>query len=384
MTRTAILACMNSQGSSQRDMRAQVTPAVAQLRPYVAGPRLADIFGDMAPEQITLLHANECPDGPFPEVITAVSAALSGLNRYPDQDCAELRALLSAQLAVPPESLMFGNGSCELLKLLAEGFVEPGGHVVHPDPSFVMYGILATQRQARVSPVPLRNHCNDLEAMAAACTPSTRLGIVCNPNNPTGTYLAPAALRAFLEAVPEETLVVLDEAYGEFVTSPLWEDTSGWVERYPNLVVLRTFSKIYGLAGLRVGYGIAHPEVVQAVDRLRQPYNVGTVAQVAAAESLRHPGLVEARRRRTERERDRLSQALDRLGRRRTDSQANFVFLNIEGMSVPGEEVPRSLLSRGVMTRSGYFMGCPGWMRVTIGSVEENNTFLEVLGSLAS
>jgi len=350
----------------------------------VAGPRPGDAFEGVAPEEIVLLHANEYPEGPFPEVIAAVSAALSGLNRYPDQDCSELRALLSTQLAVSPGSLMFGNGSCELLKLLSEGFVEPGGHIVYPQPSFVMYGILATQRQGRVSAVPLRDHCHDLEAMSSALTPSTRMVIVCNPNNPTGTYLAPPALRAFLEAAPKQTLVVLDEAYGEFVTSPLWEDTSRWVERFPNLVVLRTFSKIYGLAGLRVGYGIAHPEVAQAVDRLRQPYNVGTVAQVAAAESLRHPNLMEARRLHTRRERERLSQELDGLGRRITDSQANFVFLNIEGMSVPGEEVPRLLLSRGVMTRSGYFMGCPGWMRVTIGSVEENNTFLEALGSLAS
>ena len=365
-------------------MRVQVTPAVAQLRPYVAGPRLEEIFEGITPERIVLLHANECPDGPFPEVMAAMSAALSGLNRYPDQDCSELRTLLSEQLAVPPQCLMFGNGSCELLQLLSEGFVEPGGHLVYPDPSFVVFGILATRRQARVSPIPLRDHHNDLEAMSVALTPSTRLAIVCNPNNPTGTYVPPAALRALLEAAPPETLIVLDEAYGEFVTSPLWEDTATWVERFPNLVVLRTFSKIYGLAGLRVGYGIAHPEVVQAVDRLRQPYNVGAVAQVAAAESLRHPGLVEARRRRTQQERDRLSRELDRLGRLHTDSQANFVFLNIEGMSVPGEEVPRSLLSRGVMTRSGYFMGCPGWMRVTIGSVEENDTFLEVLGSLAS
>lgn len=362
----------------------KTTPAVERLKPYLAGPKLQDILRDFSLEEIVLLHANECPEGPFPEVVAAIGRALPGLNRYPDPDCVELRLLLSRQLGVPPENLMFGNGSCELLKFLAEGFVGPGEGIVYPHPSFVMYGILAAQRQARVTPVPLRQHFNDLEAMAAAVSVDTRLAIVCNPNNPTGTYHAPAALRRFLDSVPQSALVVLDEAYGEFVTAAEWEDCAGWVQDYPNLVVLRTFSKIYGLAGLRIGYGIAQPDVVQAVDRLRQPYNVNALAQVAAAESLRHPHQVIARRLHVKSERERLHSALAPLGVRHTDSQANFIFLNIEGMSVPGEEVPRSLLSRGVMTRSGYFMDCPGWMRVTIGSVEEDDAFLDAFASLAS
>ncbi len=360
----------------------QVTAAVQQLKPYVAGPRLEDVCRAHGVSDMALLHANECPEGPFPEVLQAMEAALPRLNRYPDQDCRGLRSELSTHLRVDPACLVFGNGSCELLKLLSEAYVSPGDHLLFPHPSFVVYGLVGVQRQATLGKVPLRDHVVDLEAMAAAATEDTSMAIVPNPNNPTGTYHGPDELRRFLSTMPPNVLVVLDEAYVEYVTAH-HQDTSSWISEFPNLVILRTFSKIYGLAGLRVGYGIAHASVVQAIDKLRQPYNVNTLAQVAASEALRHPNRMHARREHVARERERVAQALSRMGRAYVPSQANFLLVNVEGLSVPGEEVPRLLLARGVMTRSGYFMDCPGWVRVTLGTVEENDRFLEAFAILS-
>ncbi|NLE74803.1 MAG: histidinol-phosphate transaminase [Actinobacteria bacterium] len=360
----------------------QATAAVEQLKPYVAGPRLRDVCSDHGVADMAFLHANECPDGPFPEVVAAVAEALPRLNRYPDQDCSALRAILVDTLGVTPNQLMFGNGSCELLKLLAEAYVSPGEHVVFPSPSFVVYRHLGMQRQAVLKPVPLKEYGIDLQAMVAVVDAQTRMVVVCNPNNPTGSYVSTSALKLFVSGLPSTTLVVLDEAYVEYVTEPAHEDTTSWVVEFPNLVVLRTFSKIYGLAGLRVGYGVANADIVQAIDRLRQPYNVSALAQVAATEALRHPGQVAARRDHVARERERMATALERMGREYVPSQANFLFLNVEGLPMPGEEVPRLLLARGVMTRSGYFMDCPGWVRVSIGTVAENDRFLAALAAL--
>ena len=217
-------------------------------------------------------------------------------------------------LNVPEDYLVFGNGSCELLMLLGEAFLSPENHAVFPHPSFVMYRSIALAHGAPFTAVPLPELEYDLEAMLAAVTEDTSLLIICNPNNPTGSYVEPGVLRAFLRRVPEDTVVVLDEAYGEFVTSPAREDSTAWVVDHPNLVVLRTFSKIYGLAGLRLGYGIAHPEVIQALDKLRQPFNVDSLAQIAAVEALRHPELMDQRRELVATERHRMARSLAKHG----------------------------------------------------------------------
>ncbi len=309
-------------------------------------------------------------------------AALDGLNRYPDGGCADLRGLLSQRLDVPEECLVFGNGSCELLMLLGQAFLSPENHVVFPQPSFVMYRAIALANGAPFTAQPLPALDYDLEAMLGAVGESTSLLIICNPNNPTGSYVEPQALRPFLRKVPSDTVVVLDEAYGEFVTSPAWEDAASWVADHPNLVVLRTFSKIYGLAGLRLGYGIAHPDVVQALDKLRQPFNVDSLAQVAAAEALRHPQLIRKRRELLAGERDRMAQALGQMGIGYKPSEANFLLVDVTALSTPGPEVAQYLLENGVMTRSGYAMECPGWIRVTIGEAGENDLFLSLMREL--
>jgi len=360
----------------------RLNPFLERLTPYRAGPPVADIRARYQLERVAQLSANESPYGPFPEVIEAMRSALDGLNRYPDGGCGRLRDLLAQRLGVNGDCLVFGNGSCELLMLLGGAFLSPQHHAVFPHPSFVMYRSIALAHGCPFSPVALPELDYDLEAMLAAVRANTSLLIICNPNNPTGSHLDGEALRPFLRRVPADTVVVLDEAYGEFVSLPGQEDPVNWLADHPNLVILRTFSKIYGLAGLRVGYGIAHPEVVQALDKLRQPFNVDSLAQVAAVESLRHPERVEERRRLVAGERDRVARSLELMGIRYHPSQGNFLLVDVIRLGIPGPEVAQALLEKGVMTRSGYAMECPGWIRVTMGEVEENDLFLSVIERL--
>jgi histidinol-phosphate aminotransferase len=360
----------------------RLNPVLEKLTAYKAGPSLVEIKARYQVDHITEMAANEVPWGPFPEVVDAVKAAVGTLNRYPDGACAELGSLLAEQLGVVPGALCFGNGSCELIMLLGQALLGPDSHAVFPHPSFVMYQSVVASHGGPFDAVPLKGLAHDLDAMLGAIREDTSLVIICNPNNPTGSYIEPAALRAFLEQVPKDTVVALDEAYGEFVTSPLREETARWVEALPNLVVLRTFSKIYGLAGLRIGYAIADPSLIRALDKIRQPFNVDSLAQVAATESLRHPERVEGRREVISSERQRLTTLLDELGIQCHAGEANFLLVDVTGLGVPGPEVGQALLTRGILTRSGYAMGCPGWIRVTIGEAEEGDRFVSAMREL--
>jgi histidinol-phosphate aminotransferase len=222
----------------------------------------------------------------------------------------------------------------------------------------------------------------DLEAMLAAVTDETTLLVLCNPNNPTGSHLGAAELHGFLERVPSHVVVVLDEAYCEFVTPAKQVDSLAWLDEFPNLIVLRTFSKIFGLAGLRVGYGIADPQVVQALDKVRQPFNVDSLAQVAAATSLRLPDRIAERQHMVASERTRVQARLTEMGVAWHPSEANFALVDVTDLGMPGTEVAQALLEKGVLTRSGYAMECPGWIRVTIGEAAENDMFLEALAAI--
>jgi histidinol-phosphate aminotransferase len=360
----------------------RLNPVLEKLTPYRAGPPLEDIRRRYHLEQVSRLSANESPWGPFPEVVEAMKGALGGLNRYPDGGCNELRALLAERLDIGEERLVFGNGSCELLMLLGEVFLGPGRHAVLPHPSFVIYRHIALARDASFTLVELPGLDYDLQAMLAAVRDDTTLLIICNPNNPTGSHVEERALLAFLRRVPSDVVVVLDEAYGEFVTSQKQVDSVRLLGEFRNLIILRTFSKIFGLAGLRVGYGLANPEVVQALDKVRQPFNVDSLAQVAAAASLRLPGRMEQRHRMVAEERKRIEARLDELGVGHHPTEANFLLVDVTRLGIPGPEVAQALLEKGVLTRSGYAMECPGWIRVTIGEAAENDMFLDELAQL--
>jgi histidinol-phosphate aminotransferase len=328
--------------------------------------------------ELVKLASNETPWPPHPDVLEAVEAELTGLNRYPDPSNSLLRRRISERTGVPVERVAVGNGSCEILLAAGEAMLEPGAEIVYSWPSFSMYPHLAAMSGATAITVPPDEHgVHDLDAMAREVTAATRIVIVCNPNNPTATAVAPAAIDAFVGALPRHVAVILDEAYVEFSTLQDPDESLDLLARHPNLVVLRTFSKVYGLCGLRAGYALGSEEFRLAVDRVRQPFSVNALAQAAAAEAMRHQDEVERRVERTAVERMHVETELEARGLAATDSQANFSWVSL-GDRDDGDVV-RGLEERGVIVRAGTALGQAGWMRVTYGTRRENDLFLAAL-----
>ena len=363
---------------SRRDgVPMRLNPVLEKLTPYRAGPPLAEIRGRYQLERVARLSANERPWGPFPEVIEAMKGALDGLNRYPDGAAASCGACWPSSLNVAENPAHVRQRFLRAADAAGRGLSRSGAargvaaSLVRHVPRYRSRARSLLHRGA------LPDLDYDLEAMLAAVQEDTSLLIICNPNNPTGSYVQGNELRAFLESVPADVGVVLDEAYGEFVTARPSRRTRspGW-PTFPNLVILRTFSKIYGLAGLRVGYGIADPQLVQALDKVtaalqRRLPGPGGRGRVAAL-----PARVEERRQDGRRREGNAGERLDALGVACHPSEANFLLVDVTRLGDPGPEVAQALLERGILTRSGYAMDCPGWIRVTIGEAEENDMFL--------
>ncbi|HEY1358095.1 MAG TPA: histidinol-phosphate transaminase [Thermoleophilaceae bacterium] len=331
--------------------------------------------------ELVKLASNETPWGPPPEVVGAAEKALQGLNRYPDPEKSLLRRRIAERCDVSPGMVSVGNGSCEILLAAAEAMLEPGAELIYAWPSFSMYPQLASMTGAGAITVPLdAEGRHDLEAMAREVTAATRMLIVCNPNNPTATALPPAEIDAFVAGLPRHVAVIVDEAYVEFSTVQDPDESLDLVRRHPNLIVLRTFSKVYGLCGLRAGYGIGPESFRLAVDRVRQPFSVNALAQAAAAEALLHQDEVERRVERTAIERLHVESELEERGLESTDSQANFSWFSLGDRDEA--EVMRGLAERGVIVRAGTALGQPGWIRVTYGTRQENDRFLAALDEL--
>jgi histidinol-phosphate aminotransferase len=331
--------------------------------------------------ELVKLASNETPFAPHPQVLEAVESQLRTLNRYPDPSKATLRRRLSERTGVRPERIAIGNGSCELLLSAAEAMLEPGAEVVYAWPSFSIYPHLAAMSGARAIEVPLNEaQEHDLDAMAKEVTAATRMVIVCNPNNPTATGLPPAAIDEFLKAVPRNVAVFLDEAYVEFCTTQDPDDSLDLLKRHPNLILLRTFSKVYGLCGLRVGYSLGSEEFRLAVDRVRQPFSVNALALAAATEALNHVDEVERRVEQTAIERVHVETELEERGLETSDSQANFSWVSLGDRDE--DEIVDGLAKQGVIVRAGKALGQEGWMRVTYGTRHENDRFLAALDQL--
>jgi histidinol-phosphate aminotransferase len=324
------------------------------------------------------LASNETPWPPRPEVLEAVEAQLRNLNRYPDPEKSLLRRRISERTGVPAARVAVGNGSCEILLAAADAMLEPGAEVVYAWPSFSIYPHLAAMAGARAITVPLNDAGeHDLEAMAREVTVATRIVIVCNPNNPSATALPPAAIDAFTAELPRHVAVLLDEAYVEFSTLQDPDESIDLLERHPNLVLLRTFSKVYGLCGLRAGYALGSEEFRLAVDRVRQPFSVNALAQAAASEALTHVDEVERRVEQTAIERLHVESELAERGLESTDSQANFSWVSLGDRDE--DEVVQGLANRGVIVRAGKALGEEGRLRVTFGTRRENDRFLAAL-----
>ena len=349
---------------------------------YSAGADSADAAAQEA-ASVAMLASNESPFPPVQAVVEAVQRAAGEVNRYPDPSARALRRALSERYDHPLSGIAVGNGSCEILLAAAEALLESWGEIVFAWPSFSMYPHLSAATDAKERTVPLTgSYAHDLDAMASRITEHTRLVLVCNPNNPTGTYIPADDIGAFLERVPPGVLVILDEAYIEFVTSEDPDSSLDLLRRFKNLVVLRTFSKAYGLAGLRVGYALGSEEFRAAVDRVRQPFAVNHLAQTAATEALRHQDDVVRRVEWNTVERLWMEEELRELGLEVADSQANFCWVALG--DTPEPHVVAALTRAGVAVRPGGGLGGAGHLRVTYGTRAENERFIDALrGALA-
>ena len=356
----------------------RIRPAVRALRPYEPGKPIEEVQRELGLDHIVKLASNEYPEGPFPEVVEALRGELKELHRYPDATWHELLDVVTSVYPIGRDEILFGNGANEILELIVHLVAKEGDEVVYAHPSFPIYGLLAQSHFDMGVSVPLTaDHRHDLDAMADAITPRTRVVFVCNPNNPTGTYVSEDELVRFLGRVPEDVLVVMDEAYVEFTTAEDFPDFFRLRERFVNLVSVRSFSKVYSIAALRIGYAIGHPEVIGMLQRVRQPFNVNRLAQKAAATALRRQDLVAERRATNRRRLDALGKGLEERGCRVVPSQTNFHLA-----FTPNEttEVFPALLREGVIVRPMHRFGLgEGSFRVNTGTDEENAAFLRAL-----
>jgi histidinol-phosphate aminotransferase len=325
------------------------------------------------------LASNETPWPPHPAVLDAIRAHVEDLNRYPDPEGTLLRNRLADRYDGRPERIVLGNGSCDILLGAAQAMLEPGAEIVYAWPSFSMYPHLSAMTGARAVAVPLDEAGrHDLEAMLREITVATRMCIVCNPNNPTATALPLKEIADFIGQVPRHVCVVVDEAYVEFNTLQDPDESLAMLDRHPNLVILRTFSKIYGLCGLRVGYALCSESFRDAIDRIRQPFSVNALAQAAASEALLHQDEVARRVERTAIERVHMEAELADRGLRTTESQANFCWVAVD----EEEAVLTGLEELGVIVRGGAALGESGHLRVTFGTRAENERFLAAMDAV--
>jgi histidinol-phosphate aminotransferase len=364
------------------DLAALAVPGVRALRPYEPGKPISELERDYGVRDAVKLASNENPLGPSPRALEAARNCLAELLRYPDGNGFELKAALARHHGIAAECITLGNGSNDVLDLIARAFLAPGHEAVFSEHAFAVYPIVtcAVGAQARVAKAA-PGYGHDLEAMHALVGECTRVVFVANPNNPTGTWLHAGALEAFVASLPQHTVVVVDEAYFEYVAEPEYPDTSTWIGRYPNLIVTRTFSKAHGLAGLRVGYSLSHPDVADLLNRVRQPFNVNSIAQAAAAAALADSGHVARTVALNRAGLEQLEAGLHRLGLAFIPSVGNFLCVDVGGPAGPAYE---ALLREGVIVRPIGAYGLPNHLRVTVGTADENERFLGALGRVAA
>jgi histidinol-phosphate aminotransferase len=355
-------------------MPSLVTPTIEKIRPYEAGKPIEELTRELGVKDAIKLASNENPFGPSPKAVEAMQHVLAESHRYPDASAFRLRERLAQKLGVSVEEVIQGNGSNELLELIVRTFTTPSHHIVFATPSFVVYELAALAHGVPYTAVPLSDDTHDLQRMAEAVTADTRVMFIANPNNPTGTHVSRRAVERLLREVREDVIIAVDEAYFEYADAPDFPDCVALRGLRERLVVLRTFSKIYGLAALRVGYAIAPPEIVGYMNRVRAPFNVSTVGQVAAVSALDDAAHVEKSRRMNREGRDRLEREVRRMGLRVTNSQANFVYVDL---GRPARPVYERLLRLGVIVRP--FAALPDKLRITVGTVSENDRLCQAL-----
>jgi histidinol-phosphate aminotransferase len=351
---------------------------VLGLKPYQPGRPVEEVERELGLRHTIKLASNENPLGASPAAVAAVRRAVESIHVYPESGAPELVAALAAQLFVEPDRLMLGNGSNELIELAARAFVAPDEEIVFSADGFAIYSLVARAIRARPVAVPAIDHHHDLVGIAAAVGPRTRVVFLANPNNPTGTMFRRAAWERFIERVPSHVLVVVDQAYCEFVDDPEYPVLIDELPIRPNVLLLRTFSKIYGLAGLRIGYAIGDRDVVAGIARLRQPFNVNSLAQAGALAAIGDLAHVEASRNAAIEGRRYLARELEALGVPCVASQANFVLAEVGD----GDRITEGLLMHGVIVRPMRGYGMPSKIRISVGTVEQNQRCVATLAKV--
>jgi len=350
---------------------------IRSIAPYQPGKPIAELARELGihPDKIIKLASNENPLGVSPLAMRAIQAAIADLARYPDGNGFELKQALCKRYGVEMAQIVLGNGSNDVLNAAARAFLTPSSEAVYSQHAFAIYALEIQYTGAAGVEAPAREFAHDLTAMLAAVTARTRMIFIANPNNPTGTLAGAAELHGFLRKVPPQIIVVLDEAYNEYIPDALKSDSLAWLAEFPNLIVTRTFSKAYGLAGLRVGYAFAHPDVADLMNRVRQPFNVNSISLAAAAAGLDDREFVRRSFELNQAGMRQLTAGLTRLGIDYIPSAGNFVSINVKD----GAAVFRRLLKRGVIVRPIGAYGMPAYLRVSIGLESENQRFLDAL-----
>lgn len=358
-------------------MKLNVPPHIAKLVPYPPGKPIEELEREYGITGSIKLASNENPLGPSPKAVAAIRDALAKLHRYPDGSCYYLALRLAEKLGVQPEQLVFGNGSNEVIEMLVNTFLAPGEEVITSHPTFLVYQKMVQARGGENRVVALKDMRHDLEGILARINDKTRLIFLDNPNNPTGTVFTAEEFDAFLSKVPEHVIVALDEAYVDFVEPGVALDARNYLKHNVPVVALRTFSKAYGIAGLRIGYGLMHKEIAGYLHRVRQPFNVNHLAQVGALAALEDEEHYARTLKLTRDGMAWLHSELGKIGCRAYPSQTNFFLIDV---GCGGREVYQQMLGKGVIVRPMDAYGYPSYIRLTVGLPEENARFVRALG----
>jgi histidinol-phosphate aminotransferase len=353
-----------------------VSEGIKQITPYIPGKPIEELEKEYGVRGAIKMASNENPLGPSPKAIEAIKNCLSTIHRYPDANSILLKEQLSKKLGIPQECIIPSNGSNEILELVSKVFLKPGHEVIIPEPTFSLYAKFTQAMDGTPIRVPLKSFSIDLRAVLEKISPRTKIIFINNPNNPTGTIIKKGEFEEFLNNIPENIIIVLDEAYGEFVETSDFPHGKNYLDAQRWIITLRTFSKVYGLAGLRIGYGLASQELTHYLNKVRQPFNVNSLAQVAALAALEDNEHFEKTLQIVSDGRKYLYQQLDRLSIKYIPSQSNFIMICL------GQKCPRlydSLLRMGVIVRPLASFGFPEYIRFSIGTPEENKRFIETL-----
>ncbi len=349
--------------------------ALEKVKPYSPGKPIWEVQKELRIDHVIKLASNENPLGPSPKAIQAITSELAGLNRYPDSNATALKLAIASKYELSPEQVIVTNGADELITLISETFLEQGDEIIVPTPSFSEYEFGADLMDARVIPVPLgEDYQFNVEKILSSITAKTKLIYICSPNNPTGTYLPKSKLEQLLRSLPEHVLLVLDGAYSHFATANDYTDGIEYIKKGFPIIALQTFSKIYGLAGLRVGFGLAAEPIIKNILKVKEPFNVNSIAQVAATAAITDVEHVKMSQEVNSHGRIQLYEAFSEMGLTYTESMSNFVLVDLGPKAT---DVYNKLLTKGVIVRKGSTWNLPNYLRISVGTFKENKMLIK-------